>query len=300
MSYNFLNGITTALITPFNNGKIDFDKLELIVANQVKANVSAILLFGTTGEPYSLSFSEKKSIFYAVKRFAPNLPIIAGVSHPSTKECVKESIRFSNLGVNAIMVTTPYFYKTLDRGIINHFSQIASKITLPIIVYNVPARTNYDLSLKKEVLTGLSKIDNIVAIKQASSDLNVCKHFFKGYKFAALCGNDSYILELLKCGYSGVISVISNVFPEKITKIYNAVKQNNIIYAEKTFNEIYALITALEKAPNPIGIKYLCSKIFNSKNELRLPLVNLKESEAKEINLELNNLLEEKIWNHYL
>ena len=120
------------------------------------------------------------------------------------------------------------------------------------------------------------------------------------YNFLSLCGNDSYILELLKIGYSGAISVLSNVFPERLVSVYNKVKEQDFNSAELMFNEIYQLISFLEKIPNPIGIKYLCYKMLNFKNELRLPLINLCESEAKQLNLTLNNLLEVKIWNHYL
>ena len=126
MNVNFLSGITTALITPFNKGKVDFIKLEELVTRQVNANVCSILLFGTTGEAYSLSNSEKKSIFLFVKRIAPNIPIIAGISHPSTDECIKEAKRLTTWGANALMVTTPYFYKTLERGVISHFEKISN------------------------------------------------------------------------------------------------------------------------------------------------------------------------------
>ena len=225
MNYNFLNGITTALVTPFNNNKIDFEKLELVVNNQVKAKISSILLFGTTGETYSLSFSEKKSIFLAVKQFAPKMPIIAGVSHPSTDECIKDCKRMLKLGADAVMVTTPYFYKTLNIGIISHFSKIASCINLPLIAYNVPTRTGCDISSNEQILNELSKIKNLVAIKQASLNLSLCKSISNKYNFLSLCGNDSYILELLKIGYSGAISVLSNVFPERLVSVYNKVKE---------------------------------------------------------------------------
>ncbi|MBR3864260.1 MAG: 4-hydroxy-tetrahydrodipicolinate synthase [Clostridia bacterium] len=293
MNVNFLSGITTALITPFNKGKVDYPKLEEILSAQVSAKVSSILLFGTTAEPYSLSLSEKKSIFLLTKRIAPNIPIIAGISHPSTDECIKEAKRLINWGANALMITTPYFYKTLERGTVAHFEKIASCTSLPIIVYNVPNRTGYDISIESEVLKMIDNIENIVAIKQASNVLSICKDFLTKTNKLSLCGNDSYLFELLKCGYHGVISVLSNAFPQKIVQIYNSMQKKDFSVASSTFNEVYPLITALEKYPNPIGIKYLCSKVFNLKNELRLPLVKLNTNESKKIDFCLNNLLGE-------
>lgn len=293
MNANFLHGVTTALITPFKNNAVDYNAFERIILKQTDAKVNSLLLFGTTAEPYSLSLSEKKQLFLLAKRLCNNTPLIAGVSSPSTEECLKQATNYFKWKADCLLLTTPYFYKSSDLGVYQHFERVAKKVDLPIIIYNVPSRSNYDITKKQELIERLLKIENIVAIKQALPNLTECKDFLKNSNLIKLCGNDIFTFDLLKSGYSGVISVLSNAFPEIFVEIYNNIKNSQIERAKEQFESIKPLLNVFESIPNPIAIKYLCSKIYKMQNQLRLPLVPTTKTEENQIDCALNKFLGE-------
>lgn len=274
MNDKLFSGIITACITPFKNGKVDYLGFEKIILSQLQAGVNGVLLFGTTGEGLSLSISEKKILFLTAKRILKNyIPIIAGISEPVTANAQISARTFYKMGVDGLLVITPYYYKTTEGGVYEHFYKIARETPLPIIIYNVPTRTNYDLANNLPLLNSLLNLKNVVGIKQATTNLKRDSELPLLSEGCFLCGNDEFTFDLLTAGYQGTISVISNVFPSKIVQIYTNLIQGKRDYARLEFNKILPIIKAISCVPNPIGIKYLASLKFNTEYQLRLPLV---------------------------
>ena len=281
------SGIITALATPFKNGKIDLESLYKILVKQVNANVDAILLFGTTGEGISLSLNEKKKIYILTKNTVGNIPIIAGISSPVTGEAIRLAKVYESWGADGIMLITPYYYKTSQIGVLKHFETVALNTSLPIILYNVPVRTNCDI-LNMNLFKELEKHDNIVGIKQAGKNLNDCLSLLGKTSLPLFCGSDKFIYKTLIAGYQGAISVISNVMPKTVKSLYLSIKNNEIMLGKTTFEKLLPVINSLELEPNPIPLKHALSVIHGCSNELRLPLIVATKNTQNIINNLLN------------
>lgn len=282
-----ISGVITAVATPFKNGKIDFETLYKILVKQLEAKVDAVLLFGTTGEGISLTLNEKKKIYIFTKNSVCNIPIIAGISAPITSEAVRLAKVYESWGVDGIMLITPYYYKTSQIGVFKHFETVAMNTSLPIILYNVPARTNCDI-LSMNFFKKLEKHKNIVGIKQAGKTLNDCLSLLEKTSLPLFCGNDKYIYETLKAGYQGCVSVISNIFPKTIKSLYLSAKNSEIMLGKITFKKLLPVINSLELEPNPIPLKHALSVIYGCSNELRLPLITATKNTQNIINNLLN------------
>lgn len=281
------SGIITALATPFKNGKIDLESLYKILVKQVNANVDAILLFGTTGEGISLSLNEKKKIYILTKNTVGNMPIIAGISSPVTGEAIRLAKVYESWGADGIMLITPYYYKTSQIGVLKHFETVALNTSLPIILYNVPVRTNCDI-LNMNLFKELEKHDNIVGIKQAGKNLNDCLSLLEKTSLPLFCGSDKFIYKTLIADYKGAISVISNVMPKTVKSLYLSIKNNEIMLGKTTFEKLLPIINSLELEPNPIPLKHALSVIHGCSNELRLPLIAATKNTQNIINNLLN------------
>ena len=286
-------GVITALITPFKNEKPDFASLQKILEKQIEAKTDAIVLFGTTGEGASLSLAEKKSIFLLTKRILNNkTPIITCISTSITHIAVNIAKQFESWGSDANMVISPYYYKCTEEGIIKHFELISNSTNLPIIPYNVPARTNCDIFNYPNVINYFNQNKKVVAIKEADNSLNNCLNLLNKLKMPLLCGNDELIYECLTAGYKGCISVISNIFPSKIKEITSLILQNKASKAQEIFNNLIPVINILNTLPNPISVKYASSLIYNHSPILRLPLTEPEEKIKIEIKKTLQNFKE--------
>ena len=206
-------GVGTALITPFtDSGNVDFDELRRLIEYQILEGVDSLIICGTTGEASTMSTEEKKEVIkFATLIGKHRVPIIAGTGSNNTRSTIELSKYAENVGADAVLIVTPYYNKTTQSGLISHYKAIASSINIPIILYNVPGRTCLELS----------KIDNIVAIKEASGNISQVA------KIASLCkdnlaiysGNDDQIVPIVSLGGLGVISVLSNLYPKYVHRI---------------------------------------------------------------------------------
>ena len=285
MKTPYFSGTLTALITPFIRNKPDFAAFERLIQIQLQNNVDGIVLFGTTGEGVSLSLAEKKALFLVAKRTLNNkIPIICGISSVNTEDAIALARFYRELKANGLLVCTPYYYKTTTQGIYKHFELIAKACGLPIIIYNVPARTNCDITKSRALLKKLEQNSQFVAIKQAGTNLESCKKLVNMSSIPLLCGNDKFMFELLKNGYVGSISVCSNVIPKQTKGVYEMIKEGNITKAELLFKEILPLILALELEPNPIPIKYASKLTCGCKPNPRLPLTTATKKTKQTIN----------------
>lgn len=274
-------GISTALLTPFIGQKIDYYSLEKVVASNIRAGVCAFVLFGSTGEHFSLTDDEKKQIFFTIKEITQNkLPLICCVGSPSTKRALNDALIYKSYGADGLLILPPFYYKCSDNGVIAHFFEILNGAKMPAVIYNVPARTGYDLFGKTDVLNALSSNPYAVAVKQAESDEEKIKPFTKKCPLAVLSGCDENNLAVLKNGGGGAVSVASNLFPAETVKLFNLFYSSEQ-KAEKFNLKLKPLFTALSLESNPVPLKYLFAKIYGGQNALRLPFLTLSPENEK-------------------
>lgn len=283
-------GCGTALVTPFTNEGINFEELRKMIEFQILEGADSLIICGTTGESSTMSIEEKKSIIdFSVKIAHGRIPIIAGTGGNNTKDVIYMSKYAQSVGVNGLLIVTPYYNKTTQLGLLQHYAEIAQNVKLPIILYNVPSRTG--INIEPQTCLELSKIPNIVAIKEASGNIsqvakiaNLCKDELTIYS-----GNDDQVVPLLSVGGMGVISVLSNLFPKFVHNMVTDYLAGN--WQKACASQLYALpmIDALFTEVNPIPIKYAMNKIGFNCGIPRLPLVELTEKNKKKIDDELNN-----------
>ena len=281
-------GCGTAIATPFNENGVNLEEFAKLVESQIKEGVDALIVCGTTGEAATMTEEERlKTIECAVKTSNGRIPIIAGTGSNNTKAVIEMNEKVKKLGVDGVLIVTPYYNKTTQKGLIEHYKLIASKTDLPIILYNVPSRTG--VNILPITCLELSKIPNIVAIKEASGDLsqvaqiaNLCRDELTIYS-----GNDDQILPILSLGGMGVISVLSNVKPRFTHDMCYNFFEGNIKEATKMQIDAIPLIKALFSEVNPIPVKVALNMVGYNFGIPRLPLIEMSE-EKKEV---LRNLL---------
>ena len=282
-------GCATAIVTPFDeDNEINFDEFRKLVNFQIDNGVNAIVVCGTTGEAVTLSNEEKNALIeYCVKVVNKRVPVIAGVGGNNTDVVVKNSKVAESVGVDGLLAVTPYYNKTTQKGLIEHFKIVAENTNLPIILYNVPKRTGMDI-LPSTYLE-LSKIENIVATKEASGDIskilkirNLCKDDLNVYS-----GNDDQIIPVLSLGGIGVISVLSNIMPKFTSEMIKKYFNQEIDEAANMQIEVSNLIDSLFKEVNPIPVKEALNIMGFRCGNPRLPLVNCSVELRKEIEKEI-------------
>lgn len=285
-------GCGTAIITPFTkDNNVDFEAFEKMLKFQLDEGADSIIVCGTTGEASTMSTDEKKkTIEFAVKTINHRIPIIAGTGSNCTQSAIEMTKYCESIGVDAVLVVTPYYNKTTQPGLVAHYSAIANSTSLPIILYNVPGRTGVNI-LPKTCLE-LSKIDNIVAIKEASGNLsqiaeiaNLC-----GEELHIYSGNDDQIVPILSIGGLGVISVLSNLMPKYTHEMTEAYFSGNITKACKMQVDAIPLIKSLFCEVNPIPVKAACNLMNLGGGIPRLPLIEMSESNKELLKNEMKKM----------
>ena len=275
-------GCGTAIATPFNEEGVNLQEFSKLVEEQISQGVDGIIVCGTTGEAATMTEEERlKTIECAVKVSKGRVPIIAGTGSNNTKAVIEMNKKVQKLGVDGVLIVTPYYNKTTDKGLIMHYSEIAKNTELPIIVYNVPSRTG--VNIKPEVAYELSKIENIVAIKEASGNLsqiaqiaNLCRENLNIYS-----GNDDQIIPILSLGGIGVISVLSNIKPKYTHEMCYNYFNGDVKKAAQMQIDAIPLINALFSEVNPIPVKEALNICGYNFGEPRLPLVPMSEEKRK-------------------
>lgn len=282
-------GAAVAIVTPMHaDGTVDLDKLGRFIDFQIQGGTDAIVICATTGESSTLTHEEHiEAIRYAVQKTAGRVPVIAGTGSNDTAYAVKLSLEAQKAGVDALLCVTPYYNKTSQAGLVAHFTYIADRVDLPIILYNVPSRTG--VNIKPETYLTLSKHPNIVATKEANGDITSVA------RTAALCGddlaiysgNDDQIVPLLSLGAKGVISVLSNVMPQKAHDICARYFAGDVEGSRRLQLELISLIDALFITVNPIPVKAALNLMGFDMGPCRLPLTDLSEQEESILKAEL-------------
>ena len=276
MKKTIFEGCGTAIVTPFTEDGVNFVEFKRLIEFQIENGVNAIIVCGTTGEASTMTTEEKKeTIKFAIETIAKRTKVIIGTGSNNTKVAIEMSKLAEEAGADGILVVTPYYNKTTQAGLIAHYTEIAKSVKLPIIMYSVPGRTGVNIS--PETCKELSKIENIVAIKEASGNISQVAKIASlcGEDLAIYSGNDDQIVPILSLGGKGVISVLSNIMPKYTNKMiqkYFAGKTNE---ATQMQLDVIDLIDALFIEVNPIPAKYALNLMGFDFGIPRLPLVEM-------------------------
>ena len=269
-------GSGVAIVTPFTDNGINFDKLEELIEYQIREGTDAIVICGTTGEVSTLPDNEhKEAIKFAVEKTRKRVPVIAGTGSNDTLHAIHLSKYAEDIGADAVLTVTPYYNKTSQKGLYEHFKLIAESIKIPVILYNVPSRTN--LNIDVDTIKALSSIENIVAIKECNLNqvgdiVNTC-----GDDFTVYSGNDDSVVPLLSLGGKGVISVAANIIPRDFHDM--VIKFINGDIEGSRFIQLNALelIRALFVDISPVPVKTAMNLMGMNVGKCRLPLIEMNE-----------------------
>lgn len=291
MQEPLFRGAAVALVTPFHEGKVDVPAIHRLVDRQIAGGTAAIVACGTTGEPATLTPDERELVIREVVAAARGrVPVICGTGSNCTQAVIDAERRYRELGCSAQLVVTPYYNKTTQEGLYAHFMAIADNTQLPIILYNVPSRTNLDIS--PETLARLAQSSRFIAIKESSYDLpRVLEKLdaVKG-KLALYSGNDDMVYPLLTLGAQGVISVVSDVAPQIMSDMCAAYFEGDSEKALRLQLECLPLVRALFNEVSPIPCKYAMERLGLCEGELRLPLIGAGETTQRKMDAVLEQL----------
>ncbi len=294
MDTNKLKGVWTALITPFNeDGSIDFEAFDVLLDKQIESKVTGIVICGTTGESPTLEDDECILLIKKAKeRVARRCLVMVGTGTNNTKKSIDKTKKAEEAGADVILLVNPYYNKPTQNGLYLHFKTIAEETKLPVVLYNIKGRTG--VNLETATLVKLTKeIKNIIGVKEASGDLeqikNVCEQ--KIENFTVLSGDDGITFQTMRdCGVGGVISVASNIIPNDIVEMVNALLDKDFEKAEIINNKFESLFKNLFIETNPIPVKYAAYKMKLCQNIYRLPMCPIGDDNAKIVDKTLLNL----------
>lgn len=278
-------GTATALITPFTNDGVDFNALDKLIDYQLDSGIAALVILGTTGEPPTMTHEEKIAVMdFATKKVNKRVPLIYGTGTNCTKTSIENTIEAAKHGADAALVVTPYYNKCTQEGLYLHYKAICEASPIPVIAYNVPARTG--VNIQPETLKKLATIPNLVGIKDACGDneqiiaMNKAIENTNVYYYS---GDDEMIIEAMQAGGDGLISVASNILPKETASIVTYCEENNYEKAQEVFEVYKELFAGLFYEVNPIPVKYAASKMGLCQNLLRLPLTPMSSEKAAKL-----------------
>lgn len=277
-------GSITAIVTPFNDGKIDEKALRDLIEFQIKNGTQGIVPCGTTGESATLSYEEhKKVISITVETVNKRIPVIAGSGSNNTEEAMELTKYAKKSGADGALLITPYYNKPTQPGLMKHFEKIAGAVDIPIVLYNVPSRTG--VNLLPATVEKLSKISNIVAVKEATGDLKQCSEIINlcGDRIVVLSGDDFTVLPLLSIGAKGVISVVANITPGDMSALISEFNKGDIAKARELHYKIFNLTNMLFIETNPVPVKTALAMMGKIKDDVRLPLCGMQEENKNKL-----------------
>ncbi len=277
-------GAIVAIVTPFKDGKVDEESFRELIEFQIENGTDGIVPCGTTGESATLSYEEHDRVIeITVEAVNKRVPVIAGTGSNSTEEAVRLTKHAYDAGVDGVLMITPYYNRPTQEGLYQHYKMIAEKVPIPIIPYNVPSRTG--TNLLPETVGKLSRIDNIVGIKEATGSLNQVSEVIGccGDDFTVLSGDDFTVLPLLAVGGKGVISVTSNVAPADMAGMIDAFEAGDLPRARALHYKMFPLMSALFFETNPIPVKATLAMMGKIEYELRLPLSKMSDANYEKL-----------------
>ncbi|WP_415063474.1 4-hydroxy-tetrahydrodipicolinate synthase [Bdellovibrio sp.] len=285
-------GTFTALVTPFKNDKVDYASLDRLVKQQLDAGVDGFVINGTTAESPTLTSSEVVEIFKHVRSLCGDkVPLIMGTGSNNTAKTIEDSKKAQELGADAVLVVVPYYNKPPQRGLYEHFKAVASAISIPTILYNVPGRTITSLAV--ETVRDLAKVPGVMGIKEASGKIDLAQEIINacGKDFVMLSGDDGSYVEFLATGGHGVISVATHVIPKQMVQWKTWVSEGQLEKARADINKYMDLINLLFVEANPIPVKKALQLMgILESASLRLPLVELSPAHTENLKVEMKKV----------
>ncbi|MFP7169180.1 4-hydroxy-tetrahydrodipicolinate synthase [Terribacillus halophilus] len=277
--------IITAMVTPFDNdGKIDFDATARLLDYLIENGTDAVVVAGTTGESPTLSHEEKLQLFrHMVKTAGGRIPIIAGTGSNNTKDSIELTKEAEEIGVDAALIVAPYYNKPNQRGLYAHFEAVANSTKLPIMLYNIPGRSV--VKIEAETVIELSKIKNIVSVKDSTGDLSAMTKVIANTPddFSLYSGDDDLTLPVAAIGGDGIVSVSSHVVGNEMQAMLQAYEAGDIGEAARIHQQILPVMQGMFQAPSPTPVKEALNQKGVTVGGVRLPLVELPEAEKENI-----------------
>ena len=268
-------GSMVALVTPFKNDQVDFDKLGELVDSHLAAGTHGIVPCGTTGESPTLSHKEHREVIEAVvDRAAGRVPVIAGTGSNSTAEALELTGHAKKVGADGALIVVPYYNKPTQNGLYEHFKTVAREVDIPIVMYNIPGRTG--VNMEPPTIARLAEIDNIVAVKECTGNMDQASRMATTCDLTILSGDDSLTLPLMALGAKGVISVVANLVPEDVKNLCEAALAGDFATARKVHLKLFPLCRAVFLETNPIPVKTAMRMLGRLNGEMRLPLVPMQ------------------------
>ena len=277
-------GTATALITPFKDGAVDYKALENILEFQINGGIDALVVCGTTGEPATLDDDEhKKVVEFTIEKVNHRVPVIAGTGSNNTQYAIELSRFAERAGADGLLLVTPYYNKCSQKGIVSHFNMVADSVNLPCIVYNVPGRTGFCISV--DSYKQIAKHENIVATKEASGNLLLMMEVLEACagQLDMYSGDDQQIVPLMSMGAIGVISVFSNVMPAEAHRISQLCLDGDFKTAASLQLKYLRLMNGLFMQVNPIPVKTAVAKMGFCNNEFRMPLCPMDAADDEKL-----------------
>ena len=291
MKRPLFTGLCTALVTPFLEGKVNYPMLEVLIRRQIEAGADAIVLAGTTGESPTLTLDEKLEIFRrGVEAAGGGCKIIAGTGSNCTANAVALSRMAKDIGVDGLLVVTPYYNKATQPGLVKHYAAIADAVQMPIIAYNVPSRTGVDISV--DTCRELAQLEHLVGIKEAGGDISKVGRIIAacGGDLPVYSGNDDQTVPIMALGGLGVISVASNVVPVQMSAMVKAAWMGDFGTAAALSRHLLPLMDLMFCQVNPIPVKAAMAMVGLDVGECRMPLDGLTAENEKKLRGCLQNL----------
>ena len=286
-----LEGIHTAIITPFRGGQVDEEALRNLVERQIDAGIDGLVPCGSTGESATLSHLEHRRVVeIVIETAAHRVPVIAGAGSNSTREAIELTMHAKEAGAQAALLLSPYYNNPTQEGIYAHYAAVAHETRLPIVVYNIPGRTASNISA--ETVGRLARIENIIGIKEASGDLDQMAHIIakSPADFAVVSGDDSLTLPLLALGGKGVISASANVAPKQMCELVRRFAAGDLPGAQEIHYRLLPLFDALFCETNPIPLKAAIATLGWCADEIRLPLTRISDVHLEHLKVVLKDL----------
>ena len=289
-------GSGVAIVTPFTENGVNFDELGRLIEMHIANKTDAIIICGTTGEASTMPDAEHlATIEYTIKKANGRIPVIAGTGSNDTAHAIELTKKAEEMGADGILSVTPYYNKTTQKGLVAHFTAIANAVKIPVILYNVPSRTGMTFAI--DTLKQLSKVQNIVAVKEASGNISyTAKVAAEVPDLYIYSGNDDMIVPVMSLGGKGVISVVANIMPEETHNICEYFLNGDAVKACKLQLDMLELINNLFIEVNPVPIKTAMNVLGYSAGKLRMPLVDMEEKNLETLKKSLEKMGVKKLY----
>jgi len=276
LDHNFLRGSYTPVVTPFRDGKVNYEKFAELVDRQAREGSHGVVVNGTTGEPSSLTIDERSELVkVAVETISKRIPVVAATGSQSLAETTELSLKAEKAGADALLVVTPYYIKPPQEGLVQYFDEVGRRTNLPLLIYHIPGRAAVSIT-PSTVVKIAERLPNVVGIKHAANDLEFLTEVLArlGRDFRVFCGLEALSLPMLALGASGLMNAVGNLVPTLVARLCELVEQGDLAAARDLHFQLFELNQSIFLETNPIPLKHMMARLgLLDTSEVRLPLV---------------------------